>query len=299
MKTPHDLQSLSAAQRQRLAFIEFRIWFFGEVARKQILERFDVATAVGTRDLALYKELAPHNMRYEHKRYCYELTFSPLFKHEVHKVLAALTTQACDTYESVLSQNIPFGHPKPLNQPDLSTLATVTRAICSKQVLSLTYHSMKEGASPRVIIPHAIVDSGLRWHVRAFDRSRGHFRDLVLTRMDNLQVLENAPEVQDKESAKADLQWQMLITLHLVPHPSHPHPEVIAKDFGMTDALLKVTVQAAMAGYVLRQWQVDCSPDAHLRGPEYRLALSNLDYIRNVTSAVLAPGYMTESSSIC
>ena len=54
-----SIDDLSAAQRQRLAYIEFRVWFYGEVARKHVLERFEVATAAGTRDMALYKELAP------------------------------------------------------------------------------------------------------------------------------------------------------------------------------------------------------------------------------------------------
>ena len=53
---PLLLNDLSAAQRQRLAYIEFRVWFYGAVARKDVLERFELATAAGTRDLALYKE---------------------------------------------------------------------------------------------------------------------------------------------------------------------------------------------------------------------------------------------------
>ena len=295
MTTSNELNQLAAAQRQRLAFIEFRLWFFGEVVRKQVLERFDVATAVGTRDLALYKELAPHNLRYAHKRYYYEPSFTPLFSHEVHKVLAALTTQAGDTYQSPQGEYLPFAHPKPLNHPDLSTLATVTRAIVAKQVLSLTYHSMKTGAGPRTIIPHAIVDSGLRWHVRAFDRSRGHFRDLVLTRMENPLALAGAQEPQSHELAHADEQWMQKLELCLVPHPAHSHPEVIARDFGMSNGMLTVPVHATMAGYVLRQWQVDCSVGAQLRSPEYRLVLKNLDVLDGVKSAVLAPGYKRKS----
>ena len=62
---PLLLNDLSAAQRQRLAYIEFRVWFYGAVARKDVLERFELATAAGTRDLALYKELAPENLVYD------------------------------------------------------------------------------------------------------------------------------------------------------------------------------------------------------------------------------------------
>lgn len=85
----------------------------------------------------LYKQLAPHNVSYEHKRIdiC-RLTFSPLFQHDPDKVLAALTTgtTAADTGTSV--ETISHAVPKRLNQPDLNTLATVTRAIHSGQVLA-------------------------------------------------------------------------------------------------------------------------------------------------------------------
>ena len=92
MSSPHVLSDLSAAQRQRLAYIEFRVWFYGEVARKDVLERFEVATAAGTRDMALYRELASLNVTYERKAYRYLPTFTPLFHHEVDRVLAAITS---------------------------------------------------------------------------------------------------------------------------------------------------------------------------------------------------------------
>jgi hypothetical protein len=59
----------------------------------------------------------------------------------------------------------------------------------------------------------------------------------------------------------------------------------------MQDGRLRVTLRAAVAGYMLRQWQVDCSPDARLRGREFRLRLADCAQLRGVSNAVLAPGY--------
>ncbi|MBP7492693.1 MAG: WYL domain-containing protein, partial [Rhodoferax sp.] len=141
------------------------------------------------------------------------------------------------------------------------------------------------------IIPHSLVDSGLRWHVRAFDRTQGHFRDSVLTRMAQVQPVQGSSPVASEERVNADAQWHRELTLTLVPHPAHPHPKVIARDFGMRRGQLSVTLKAAMAGYVLRQWQVDCSPDARLRGPEFRLWLPDRTQLNGVVSAPLAPGF--------
>ena len=291
MEQDNPLSALSAAQRLRLAFIEFRVWFYGEVARKHVLERFEIATAAGTRDLMLYKQLAPNNVSYDQKHYRYLPTFSPLFQHDADKVLAALTAgvSAADTGRS--SETISHAAPKRLNQPALDTLATVTRAIHAGQVLSLTFLSMKKGPGKRIIVPHSLVDSGLRWHVRAFDRTKGHFRDLVLTRMEDVRALEDCSPPTPQELIAADTQWNRMFTLTLIPHPSRPHPEVIAKDFGMQQGQLKVSVRGAVAGYVMRQWQVDCSPDACMRGQEIRLRLPDPATLHGAGSAALAPGY--------
>ena len=204
-----NLSDLSAAQRQRLAFIEFRLWFYGAVARKEVLERFEVATAAGTRDMALYKELAPGNVRYERKQYAYQAGFRPLFHHAVDQVLAALTTGW--GAGGAVAGGDPISHAVParLNQPSLDILATVTRAIAGGDALQLVYHSMKTGPGLREIVPHSLVDSGLRWHVRAFDRTKGHFRDLVLTRMEQVQPAASAVPIAAQELVAADVQPYM------------------------------------------------------------------------------------------
>lgn len=295
MSSPHVLSDLSAAQRQRLAYIEFRVWFYGEVARKDVLERFEVATAAGTRDMALYRELASLNVTYERKAYRYLPTFTPLFHHEVDRVLAAITSGFGAGEPSSSGEPISHAIPARLNQPRLETLSTITRAIRGGYALKLTYHSMKTGMVHREIVPHSLVDSGLRWHVRAFDRTKGEFRDLVLTRMESVvPAPSHAGHLSptSEELVGADLQWGRHVTITLVPHPAHPHPKSIERDYGMRRGRLTVTLKAAVAGYVLRQWQVDCSADAHLKGPEFRLWLADRSQLASVDNAVLAPGYL-------
>ena len=290
------LNDLSAAQRQRLAYIEFRVWFFGEVTRKDVLDRFGLATAAGTRDMVLYRDLAPNNVAYEGKVYRYQPTFTPLFEHQAERVLAMLTAGFGEGEPPSMGESLPHAVPARLNQPPLDILAAVTRAIHGGYPLRLTYHSMKTGAVAREIVPHALVDSGLRWHVRAYDRTKGEFRDLVLTRMENIEPIENQSTVnpvQSHELPAADAQWQKEINLDLLPHPAHPHPSSIARDFGMGAlGALRVTLRAAVAGYVLRQWQVDCSHDARLRGREFRLWLADTAQLNGVDNAVLAPGFV-------
>lgn len=140
-------------------------------------------------------------------------------------------------------------------------------------------------------MPLALVDIGIRWHVRAFDRLRQQFRDFVFTRMEAPTVLEDSPVLRE-ETAENDVQWSRIIELELVPHPEHPRPEVVSMDYDIPlDGVLRVKVRAANAGYMLRRWSVDCSPDHSLRGLEYALWLRDPLALYGSSSAQLAPGY--------
>jgi len=141
-----------------------------------------------------------------------------------------------------------------------------------------------------VIVPFALIDNGLRWHVRAFDRRSKDFRDFVITRMQR-SVMVKESEVLPHEKSDQCIQWTRIVELELVPHPDQPRPEITEMDYGMQGGVLGMNLRAAVAGYILRKWSVDCSPDHSLRGPEYRLWLRDHLAMYGVKNAILAPGY--------
>ena len=49
---PQRVESLSHTQRERLAYIDFRLYFMGEIGRPDLANRFGVAPAGATRDLS-------------------------------------------------------------------------------------------------------------------------------------------------------------------------------------------------------------------------------------------------------
>jgi transposase len=155
---------------------------------------------------------------------------------------------------------------------------------------SIEYHSISSGRTEREIVPFALIDNGLRWHVRAFDRKSQEFRDFVITRIKRPVVLKGQP-VAPHEMSDQDIQWTRIVELELVPHPDQPRPEITEMDYSMQGGVLRMKLRAATAGYILRQWSVDCTPDHSLRGPEYRLWLKDHLAIYGVRNAVLAPGY--------
>ncbi|MBS0512914.1 MAG: WYL domain-containing protein [Proteobacteria bacterium] len=286
------LQALNQTLRERLAFIEFRLWFLGDVRRPDLIDRFGIAPAVATRDLGAYRELAPGNIAFEGRRKTYipTPTFRPVFEHDPERVLSALSRGFGEGIGKASGGFLTCEFPLRLNRPPLEVLAVITRAIHQQRVVRLIYHSLNKGPSERVIVPYALVDSGLRWHARVYDRVSREFRDLVITRMEAPELLEDraAPD----ECADRDIQWNRIVRLALVPHPGQPRPEIVARDFGMANGdALTLNVRAAIAGYVLQQWGVDCSPDHSLDSSRYRLWLKDPLVLYGVENALLAPGY--------
>lgn len=287
-----DLSDQSQTQQERLAYIELNLWFLGEIRRQSLVTRFQIKAASATRDLALYANLAPQNMRYDisAKTYFIGADFEPLYCFTCDRVMTWLSKGFADGFPGVCAAGVPALQLMRLGQPNLGNLGAVTRAIFQQQPLRIRYESLN-GPSERVIVPHVLVDNGLRWHVRAFDRKADEFRDFVVTRILDPEILDE-PSVPDRQRRHADNQWNQTVTLELVAHPDQPRPEVTYLDYPMENGVMTMTVQAITAGYTLRQWSVDCSPDHRLRGHEYRLWLRNHEVLRGVNNALLAPGFL-------
>ncbi|MFK8399955.1 helix-turn-helix transcriptional regulator [Pseudomonas sp. BGr12] len=289
-----DIPDHTQAQHERLAYIDLNLWFLGEIRRQSLMSRFQIQSASATRDLALYIEIAPENLAYDSSAKTYYIgdSFKPLYEFSPERVLTWLSQGFADGFPGVWSAGVPAIHPPRLGQPRLDTLGVVTRAIYQEKPLRIRYESLT-GSSTRVIVPHTLIDNGFRWHVRGYDRKHGEFRDFVITRIIDPEIL-SGHLVREQERRTADSQWDQSVTLTLVPHPDQPRPKVTHLDYGMTKGRLKMTVPAMSAGYTLRQWNVDCSPDHSLRGPEFRLWLQNHEVLGGLSNAVLAPGYRQE-----
>ncbi|AZY50776.1 WYL domain-containing protein [Bordetella avium] len=290
---------MSHAQRERLAYIDFRLYFFGEIGRPDLIERFGVAPAGATRDLAVYREIAPQNITFDGSNKIYRIgeAFAPLFEHASQRVLSALALGFGDGVNSPakpLQPLLPCESPAALSNPKIDVLAPVCRAIHAKRPIAIRYHSMSSGESERVIVPFALVDTGLRWHVRAFDRKSGEFRDFVVTRIEAPAPLDEEPQTHERPDN--DIQWTRIVELDFVPHPRLERPEIIKMDYGMTEGSIRMRVRAAVAGYMLLRWSVDCSPDHRLKEEQYRLWLSDPLALYGVENAKLAPGYQAPAA---
>ncbi len=285
------------AQKERLAFIELHAYFCGEIRRADLEARFRIKPAAATRDFQTYRLVAPKNLDYDTsaKNYVPSAAFEPLFEFETSRVLSWLVRGFGDGLQERSGHPISSDSVLPLAKPRLDTLALVTRAIHLGRALTIRYWSVSNGESQRVIVPFALVDSGPRWHVRAYDRSRNRFADFVLSRISEAKTLDGG--LADHERPSSDNQWNRMVDLILVPHPGLKHPAAVKADYQMSGKAIRRSARAAVAGYVLHRWQVDCSADHSLDPAAHHLWLENTQTLYGVESAVMAPGYVPAAES--
>ncbi|WP_027670428.1 WYL domain-containing protein [Rheinheimera baltica] len=288
------LDELPQASRDRIAHIDFTLLFKGEAVRADLVERFNIAPTQATKDFTLYRELAPGNIEYDQKLKLHKRgeAFEPLFDYDVVRTLATISQGYGDGFTGKVKPSLACEAPYHLNKPNLSIVAKVTEAIHKGKALRITYVSISSGETTREIVPHTLVDNGLRWHVRGFDRKHGEFRDFVLTRIKAAVVLKDST-LSEAELETQDRQWNRFVELELVPHPRIEHSEAIELDYGMTGGVMKVEIRAATAGYLLRLWNVDCSETACLPISQCQLALNNRAALYGVQNLAIAPGYVT------
>lgn len=286
-----DLTNINYAQRERLAFIDFCLQFFGQISRADLVNHFKTGLASCSRDLTLYREVAPNNLNLKHetKQYYRTAAFNPVFEHNPEATLSSLCRGFGDGFSNGTNPSDVCIDATRLIHPDSSVIATIMRAINKRQAISCDYVSLSSGESKRVIVPHSLANNGLRWHVRAYDKKNKEFRDFVCTRLQNVTEIEKPIAIiQGKEF---DQQWNNIHKITLVPHPSIKHFKAIELDYAMVGGKIELNVREALLGYLMRQWNVDCSHDASLAGYENHLWLNNVNEIGKLPCLNIAPGY--------
>ncbi len=154
-------------------------------------------------------------------------------------------------------------------------LAQALRAIKQGNKLQASYHSLsdKDSSQQRILEPHALVNTGTRWHLRAYNEERYDFRDFVLSRLADAKMLNEPAE----SSAQYDEDWSETVTLQLAPHPglSARQQASLLLDYQSRNGRIEIPVRRALVGYLLHRLSVDTTTDHHMNPNAHPLILLN------------------------
>lgn len=263
----------------RYRMIEIIAVWEGRLTTNHLIQSFGIGRQQASKDINTYlADIAPGNLVYDKqlKGYKPSDSFSP-----------QVTKGHADEYLHILSRNedmtITF---KELDMgfENVSMIRPVTRNI-SPQVLrplvqairenkrvDISYTSLKDGIEvERIISPHTLVCTHLRWHVRAYCEHANDYRDFVLSRIRGIPMLE-AKRVKGSEH---DELWNTPLTVDLKPDPrlTEVQANVVEHDYGMEKGTLTIPTNAALVRYVLDAYNIDINVlDSNPKGQQIIVA---------------------------
>jgi predicted DNA-binding transcriptional regulator YafY len=281
-----SVNGIKRATQQRLQYIELMAYYTGVVTRSDVAKAFGISDAAATKDLKFYSQIAPDNLIYKHNVFGFvpSTSFEEIFTDlEPEQVLPMITANLPFVGQTI-EQNLLYGvHteqlPLPQRLPNKKVVAQVIRAIKQKTKLSLVYSSLsdRDSSESRIIEPHSLINTGLRWHVRAYSEDTYDFRDFVLSRVQQAQQLSEKAE----SNPEYDDDWMEPINLQLTPHPklSEKKRQILMTDYAAKDDVIEFTVRRALLAYVLQRLSVDTTEDHSLNPNAYQLIIMNRDEI--------------------
>jgi hypothetical protein len=252
--------------RQRLEFIEYRLFWEGTINRKDLIDTFGVSVPQASADIKKYKENAPGNIYYDKslKRYLVTSNFSPVLGPiDAHSYLSRLsmlsdgTIKKDETHMGFIPEYAVV--PSIERAIDSNILKKIIKVLRAGNSINIKYQSMSR-PSPvwRWISPHAFAFDGFRWHVRAFCELTNEFRDFILGRIIDAQNIKNS-----KINPADDFRWNHFVTVKIAAHPdlTPDQRKIIEKEYNMKDGVAELKIRAAFIYYVLLRFRLENKDD--------------------------------------
>jgi predicted DNA-binding transcriptional regulator YafY len=248
---------------QRYRLIEIVALWEGKLNAGHLIDYFGIGRQQASKDINEYLQtIGPGNLVYNSSLKGYEPSadFVPkvtLGDVDEYLQLIHRNSDLMNTFED-MTLGFDYTHRMPLPvykvRPEL--LRKIVKACREHARLEVDYRSVnapdKDG---RIIVPHAIVHSGMRWQVRAFCEKNQDYRDFVLTRFYGDAELIG----RSKQTSEQDTAWNTLVNVCIVPDQrlSPEQQQIVANDYGMTDNSLLIQVRGALVQYLLQMMRID------------------------------------------
>ncbi|MBI6885097.1 hypothetical protein [Pseudomonas putida] len=273
---PDFFKSLRNGQaiQARLEWLENRIFWVGELNRSDLVTRFEISPQQASADIKLYQDLASNNLQYNTSRKLYikAETFEACFEKNLQQWLAENGQEEADL------RSIQLESVKPIKR-DMGddVLMAIARSFRLRLPISVLYQSMKSDAPQwRVVCPHTIVETEIRWHIRAFMVEKGVFADLIPGR-----ILEVKDEINESwVGPEEDVAWNTMADIILVPSSTLSADQrlVVERDYRMVDGRYVISTRECLVYYQLSSMYLVDAVREHKGEPQDRnfgLAVSN------------------------
>ena len=263
MKRKQSIEQVRWDLALRYRLIETVSWWEGRLTTGHLIQSFGISRQQASKDINTYiTEHAPRNLTYDKqlKGYVPSKLFKPLFIDDSASAYLHLLYQNNERAPHIEGLALAYAHTKVLEVPDRSIKPEILRPLlkaCRDHLrLDIDYVSLNSpNPEGRLIAPHTLVYTGMRWHVRAYCEKNGQYRDFVLSRLRGEPNLDGESE----NSVDEDEVWNTEVTVVIEPDSrlTPAQKAIIEADFGMLNGQLLIPTRRALVKYVLQRYQID------------------------------------------
>lgn len=257
---------------ETLRVIESLLLWEGAAGNERIRELFDLHPTTASRLLAQYAGMNSHGLVYSsaQRRWLADADFRPcLTDGSLEQYLAH--TAPFQRSTDVVRTHVDFGAVSP------QVFAVLHRAMREGLGVTARHSSMRHPTpTAKTFFPHAVVEAGRRWHVRAFVPLAGAFQDLAVTRLSQVR-LTDTPRPEEAAQAQ-DQAWTTWVEMRVVPHPNLTPDQkqlIRAEYFGRAAARIE-RVRAALLPYVIHELRAATDPERQ-QPPDFQLCIEPSD----------------------
>lgn len=267
---------------RRYWLIELISYWEGRLTTGHLRQFFGISRQQASKDIKQYQQEHTGNLEYCPSRKGYLPTeyFNPAhISADVAGYLNWMTGQSAHVMPADPGYRLEHAIlALPARQVEPGVIQQLVRALRNHERLDVDYGAVSNAdRDGRIIVPVRFVNTGSRWHLRAWCEKANDYRDFVLSRFHGTPV----PEGKLLAPLPPDTRWNTHITLIIKPDPrlSPEQQQALIHDYAMENGQLKINVRAALAGYLLREMQIntkwlDGNPAAQ------QLILANYDEVK-------------------
>ncbi|TXH92746.1 MAG: WYL domain-containing protein [Pseudomonas sp.] len=286
MKRKQTIESVRWDLALRYRLIETIAWWEGRLTTGHLMQSFGISRQQASKDINSYiTDYAPKNLEYDKhlKGYVPSRHFKPLFIDDSASAYLHLLSQNYERAPHIDGLALAYAHTEVLGVPDRSVRPEVLRPLlkaCREGLrLECEYVSFTTPeVETRLIAPHTLIYTGMRWHVRAYCEKNGDYRDFVLSRFRGEPGL---MDDQSEHNRDLDSGWNTELAVVIEPD-SRLKPEqraIIEADYGMQNGQLLIATRGALVQYVLQRYQIDPTK-VHAKAEAQQIVVANLDELK-------------------
>lgn len=280
----------SLTQAERLAFIDIRLSYLGEISRSDIMSEFRIAQAAASKDLSEYRAIQKDKVDIDpqSKKTIIKMEkFQPLFDISGQNALSILVNGFNRNYLVKASPLVPVEYIETsIEELDSHKIMAITRAIHKNKGIRCQYGSShSSNHNMRILVPRTLFINKNEWYFRAFEYNENSntskFKNFKLSRVEKSELFDLGNNIKDK--IPTDIDWNTIIPIQIEINNTLDDymRDSIRKEFRLKSDTHTLFIKIALFPYIYSNWCIRTEQQIQ-KGSFAKFRLLNLELYKKI-----------------